>query len=276
MYGNFIYTPHVCLPEEGVKTFGTGVTDGCEPWYRFWGLNLGSLQEQQVLLSPEPSLQPEVWLSWGKILFKKGVGSQFLSIHKPSFPSPYFTYLLYIPIEAPTLLTQPLPLSFEKGEVPLGHCPILAKEYTLEAFFEETEESPPGLESCYLCYPVVYQFWEQKELAKLLQLDVVFKWDTKSYGNIRAQAIFWTHTWTHVVLLFQLLHWIATIEQFWKWKQPGWVSKTGGNQWLLRCHMLTGWPTTAWELSLSAGLEFSSPKDNPYSGVHHCQGLAMT
>lgn len=130
MYRNFIYTPHVCLPEEGVKTFGTGVTDGCEPWYGFWGLNLGSLQEQQVLLSPEPSLQPQVWLSWGKIFFKKGVGSQFLSMHKPSFLSPYFTYLLYIPIEAPTLLTQPPPLSFEKGEVPLGHCPILAKEYT--------------------------------------------------------------------------------------------------------------------------------------------------
>jgi hypothetical protein len=38
----------VCLPEEGVKTPGTGATDGCEPSYGCWELNLGPLQEQHV------------------------------------------------------------------------------------------------------------------------------------------------------------------------------------------------------------------------------------
>lgn len=44
---------------EGVRFPGTGVTDDCEPLGGFWDLNLGPLQEQNVLLTNEPSLQPE-------------------------------------------------------------------------------------------------------------------------------------------------------------------------------------------------------------------------
>lgn len=146
MYGNFIYTPHVCLPEEGVKSFGTGVTDGCEPWYGFWGLNLGSLQEQQVLLSPEPSLQPQVWLSWGKIFFKKRSGQPVPLYAQALFPLPLF-YIFTLHSTAPT------PLLWEGGGAPWA-LPYPGQRIHLEAFFEETEESPPGLESCYLCYPV--------------------------------------------------------------------------------------------------------------------------
>lgn len=35
-------------PEEGVESVGTGITDSCEPSCGCWGLNTGSLQEQQV------------------------------------------------------------------------------------------------------------------------------------------------------------------------------------------------------------------------------------
>jgi hypothetical protein len=35
------------------------VTDGCEPPCKCWKLNLGLLEEQSVLLTPEPSLQPD-------------------------------------------------------------------------------------------------------------------------------------------------------------------------------------------------------------------------
>jgi hypothetical protein len=44
-------------PEEGVRSPGIGVTDGCEPPCGYWELNLGPL-EQSVLLTTEPSLQP--------------------------------------------------------------------------------------------------------------------------------------------------------------------------------------------------------------------------
>ena len=36
----------------------TGVPDGCEPPCGFWELNPDPLQEQQMLLTTEPSLQP--------------------------------------------------------------------------------------------------------------------------------------------------------------------------------------------------------------------------
>ena len=47
--------PNVCLvhterPEEGVRTPGTGGTDGCELLCGCWEWNPGSLQEQQVIL----------------------------------------------------------------------------------------------------------------------------------------------------------------------------------------------------------------------------------
>ena len=48
--------------EENVGSPGTGVTDGCEPTYRGWELNLDPLEEQQVLLTAEPFLQPHLVL----------------------------------------------------------------------------------------------------------------------------------------------------------------------------------------------------------------------
>jgi hypothetical protein len=37
--------------------------DGCEPPCGFWDLNSGPLEEQSVLLTDEPSLQPQALLS---------------------------------------------------------------------------------------------------------------------------------------------------------------------------------------------------------------------
>lgn len=51
-----------CLwrPEEGTKSPKTVVTEGCKPPYECWEPNLKRLQEQQDLLSAEPSSNP--WL----------------------------------------------------------------------------------------------------------------------------------------------------------------------------------------------------------------------
>jgi hypothetical protein len=38
------------------------ITDSCEPPCGFWDLNSGSLEEQSVLLTAEPSLQPDKFI----------------------------------------------------------------------------------------------------------------------------------------------------------------------------------------------------------------------
>lgn len=40
------------------RSSGIGVTDSCESTYRYWASNLGPQQEQQVLSTTDPSLQP--------------------------------------------------------------------------------------------------------------------------------------------------------------------------------------------------------------------------
>lgn len=60
----------VCMPvlEEGVGFSRTGVIDGCELPCGGWELDLCPLQEQQVLLATEPSLQSQIHYSKCKIL----------------------------------------------------------------------------------------------------------------------------------------------------------------------------------------------------------------
>lgn len=66
MYGCFTYfcasttgIPGVCGgQEEGTRSSEIGVTDGSEPLYGCWQFNLGPLEEQPVLLTAEPHLQP--------------------------------------------------------------------------------------------------------------------------------------------------------------------------------------------------------------------------
>jgi hypothetical protein len=45
--------------EEGVRSTGTGVTDGCKLPSGCWELNLRPLEEQPLFLTAEPSLQPQ-------------------------------------------------------------------------------------------------------------------------------------------------------------------------------------------------------------------------
>ena len=44
---------------EGARSPATGVTDSCELPCGYWELNPGPLEEQPVLLTTEPSPQPE-------------------------------------------------------------------------------------------------------------------------------------------------------------------------------------------------------------------------
>jgi hypothetical protein len=50
--------PHAHLVAKKARSPGTGVMNHCELLPGCWKLNLGPLQEQQVLLVTEPSLQP--------------------------------------------------------------------------------------------------------------------------------------------------------------------------------------------------------------------------
>jgi hypothetical protein len=51
---NVLYTG--CLPAH--QKMVPDLIDGCEPPYGYWELNSGPLEEQSVLLTSEPSLQP--------------------------------------------------------------------------------------------------------------------------------------------------------------------------------------------------------------------------
>lgn len=46
-------------PEEDIRFSKTGDTDGCEPQYECWDPNLDPLQQQQVLITTESTLQTE-------------------------------------------------------------------------------------------------------------------------------------------------------------------------------------------------------------------------
>lgn len=55
MWGMCLQYPQTL--EEGVETSGTGVAGGCKLPYRCLELNLSPVQEQQILLTTELSLQ---------------------------------------------------------------------------------------------------------------------------------------------------------------------------------------------------------------------------
>lgn len=47
--------------EEGISPHGTGFINGCKPTCGYWELNLGSLQEQQVLFTMVHLSSPSRW-----------------------------------------------------------------------------------------------------------------------------------------------------------------------------------------------------------------------
>jgi hypothetical protein len=84
------------------------ITDGCEPPCGCWHLNSGPSEEQSLLLSAEPSLQPTVGVLY--------LLSFFFYIHF----NPVHWSLFYSPL--PTILpTFPLPFSW-RMEVSLGYA----------------------------------------------------------------------------------------------------------------------------------------------------------
>jgi hypothetical protein len=54
---------HCCCLQTHQKRASDLITDGCEPLCGCWELNSGPLEEQTVLLTTEPSLQPQVHTS---------------------------------------------------------------------------------------------------------------------------------------------------------------------------------------------------------------------
>jgi hypothetical protein len=64
-----MYTMCLQRQEEGIGSPGTRIT-GCELPCRYWELNLDPQEEQPVLLTTEPFLQPPVF-NLLKIIFNK-------------------------------------------------------------------------------------------------------------------------------------------------------------------------------------------------------------
>ena len=58
----FIWEPCSCL-QTHQKRASDPITDGCEPPCGCWELNLHPLEDQSVLLTTEPSLQPRTLIS---------------------------------------------------------------------------------------------------------------------------------------------------------------------------------------------------------------------
>jgi len=58
MYTIYSFLP-ACMPV-GQKRAPDLIIDGCEPPCGCWELNSGPLEEQTVLLTSEPSLQPDI------------------------------------------------------------------------------------------------------------------------------------------------------------------------------------------------------------------------
>jgi hypothetical protein len=54
---------HHCFLQTHQKRASDPITDGCEPPCGCWELNSGPLEEQSVLWTAEPSLQPPCWNS---------------------------------------------------------------------------------------------------------------------------------------------------------------------------------------------------------------------
>ena len=84
----FYYNGYVCRvctqecsypqrPEEGIRSDEAGIIGGWEPWCGHWELNLGPLEEQQVLLTTEPShrLHFKLLLLLLLLLLDKNIGA---------------------------------------------------------------------------------------------------------------------------------------------------------------------------------------------------------
>lgn len=68
-----VYHMHAWCPqrsEEGIRSPGTEVMDGCGPPYRYGEINPDPLQGQHVLLTAEPYLWPHYFLASYKIKHK--------------------------------------------------------------------------------------------------------------------------------------------------------------------------------------------------------------
>lgn len=61
----FLFYVHWCL----VRSPGSRVTDSCALPYGYWELNWSCLEEQSVLLTTEPSLQPWIFVLFVFLFF---------------------------------------------------------------------------------------------------------------------------------------------------------------------------------------------------------------
>lgn len=62
VYGDFVCM-NICAPEEGIRPRGPTVINNCDLCVWALGVELRTLEEQPVLLTAEPPLQPPVHAS---------------------------------------------------------------------------------------------------------------------------------------------------------------------------------------------------------------------
>ena len=86
---------HHCSLQTHQKRASDPITDGCESPCGCWELNSGPLEDQSVLLTPEPSLQPIYSLSYIMKTFYGRWGGPSIYIHEISCKSLWSPQPLY-------------------------------------------------------------------------------------------------------------------------------------------------------------------------------------
>ena len=84
-FKRFIYYVYSVLPAcmpAGQKRAPDWIIDSCDPQCGFWELSSGPLEEQPVVLTSEPSLQPLIWFPDDSNSYWGGVDSQ-IGFHLP-------------------------------------------------------------------------------------------------------------------------------------------------------------------------------------------------
>jgi hypothetical protein len=99
---NVFYVHCSCLPTHQKRALDP-ITEGCEPPWGCWELNSGPVEEQSVLLTAEPSLQP------GLQFLKLVKVTQRNKTFKSKSPSPNLKSLSFLPAP-PSLCTSKMSL----------------------------------------------------------------------------------------------------------------------------------------------------------------------
>ena len=130
--------------EEGIIFPGTGVPESCEPTCGCWELNLYPLQEQQVLLTAEPSFLPHVQL------LTRAMSAQLDPVHSP------FLVAVFSLNTSQTHLFSSMSLHLTEGIAQVPVCTSQLNFIVSTSKMSPTLGSPPSTTAVFLGFSELY------------------------------------------------------------------------------------------------------------------------